>query len=92
MCPNVGMFFSATRTELAFTAERKGFSLAAMGANESGEAAVFATAIKHFLNFVDDIFRKSIFVKLFKECPVIITFKDRFKSQVSIHNRDNYNK
>ena len=92
MCPNVSMFFAATREEFAFTAKRECFSLAAMGADVSGKATVFAATVKHLFSFVNDIFRKLVFVKFFKECPVVITFKDRFESQVFVHGRDNYNK
>ncbi len=84
------MFFSTMRAEFAFTAKRKDFSLCAMGTDVSGKAAVFCAALKHLLNFVDNIFRKLIMVKFFKECPVVVTFKDRFKGQVSVHNRDDY--
>jgi len=90
MGPNISMFFAATGTKFTFTAERKGFGLTAMGADVSGKTAILGAAFEHFLNFVDNIFRKLIMVKLLKEWPVVITFKDRFKSQVSVHDRDDY--
>lgn len=92
MGPDVGMLFATTGTEFTFTTERKGFSFTTMGTDVRGKTRIFGAALKHFLCFVDNIFRKLIMVKLFKESPIVIAFKDRFKSQVSVHNKDDYNR
>ena len=77
--PDVGMFFAAARTELAFTAKADDFYFAAMGADVGGKAAVFSAAVEHFFGLMEDVIREFILVEFFKEYPIVITPEDRFK-------------
>ena len=73
LSPNVSMFFAATRTDLTFATERDNLCYPAMRTNEGGETTVWGTAFKHFVGFMDSIFRQLVAIEIFKESPVIVS-------------------
>jgi hypothetical protein len=88
MGPDVCMFFSAARAGFAFTTERDNLSGSAVRTDECSEAAIFGTTFKHFFGFMDNIFRELVFVEMFEENPVVVTFKNGFKCKFFAHGKD----